>query len=185
MSSIPVAGQTVAVAGVDSFILKGKETTFGSKAASINKHFGVVQRITPVQRNSLIQIRGFKGTTTGGRAMIKALGGRLEVGVSVDFQPQVWEFLEDSMGAVSGTGTVGDPYVYVKANSLPSYSIATSIELGSTDQDVVLLGSIVDTCTIRAAMGEPVSVSMTYLSADIMSTPYSNSIDRCLSVPIL
>lgn len=165
--SIPVAGQLSALAGVDSYCLKGKESTYGTKANSIATHFGIVQRVSPTSRNNLIQVRGFKGSTTGGRQMIKTRGGNFECGISVEFQPQTWAWLEDVMGTVSGSGTVGSPYVYIKANTLPSYSIAANVELGSTDQDLIFLGSSVSTCSIKATYGEAASVTIEYLSASV------------------
>ncbi len=171
--------QDVAVAGVDSYALKGKETTYGNEASSIDKHFGIVQRVSPNARNNQIQVRGFKGTTTGGRAMIKALGGKFETGFSVEFQPSNFEWMEDVLGSVSGAGTSGDPYVYVKATSIPSYSISTNIDLGSIDQNVTYLGCVINSCSIRATMGEAVSVSLEYMAASLTK---NNTLDTAVAL---
>jgi len=165
--AIPAAGQDIAVAGVDSYTLYGAETTYATAAGSINKHFGIVTRVSPTKRNNLLQVRGFKGTTTGGRQMVKSRGGKFEPGVSVEFEPQTWEWLEYVMGTKTGSGTSGDPYIYTKSSSPGSLSIATSIELGSTDQDVIYLGCLVNSCTLRAAMGEKVTCTLELVAADL------------------
>ena len=71
---------TVPRAGIDSWCLYGAETTYGTAATTIATHFGIVQSVSPSSRRNLVQVRGFVGSTTSGRNMIKALGGKFETG---------------------------------------------------------------------------------------------------------
>lgn len=159
--------QDTARAGIDTYVLYGTESTYGTKASSIATHFGIVQSITPSNRNGLLQIRGFKGSGTSGRDLIKALGGKFETTVSVEFQPQHFDWMQYVLGSRTGAGSSGDPYIYTGSDSLTPITIATNLELGTTDRVWYYLGCKVNSCTIRSNFGEPVSITLDIMGADI------------------
>ena len=124
-------------AGIDTYTLYGTETTYGTKASTIASHFGIVQSVTPSNRNNLLQQRGFRGTTTGGRELIKSLGGKYETTVSIEFQPQHCDWLKHVMGTRTGAGTSTSKYVYTTK--------ITSITTSRTENKLVDTGTTFDT----------------------------------------
>ena len=225
---------TLPRAGIDSWVLYGAETTYGTAATTIASHFGVLQSITPSNRRNLIQVRGFVGSTTSGRNMIKALGGKFETSLSIEFQPQHFSWLKYVIGTRTGVGTSASKYVYgetisstttgttsdklvdtspifdadtlvgqrvlnttdstqttitardstttlsvaadifttgetyvILADSLTSITVSTNTELGTTDREWRYLGMKVNSCTIRSALGEPVTVTLDLIGADV------------------
>lgn len=154
------------ISGVDTFLIYGEESTFGTKASSINKQFGLIQSIsTPINRN-VTQHRGFVGSSSGGQLPVKQTAGVLEASASIEFKPLEWSWLKYIFGAVSGAGSSGDPYVYAFANKPASISIAHNMNNETTDELELLLGSKIDNCTIRSQIGESVLVSSEWVVAD-------------------
>jgi len=65
------------------------------------------------------------------------------------------------LGANADGGTTGAyTHTYTELNTLPSFTIKTSFELGTTDAASTLLGCRINTCTISAAVNEPVRFSL-------------------------
>lgn len=149
---------TEKIAGVDSWLLYGAETTYGTPVA-VTTHLGLVQSAKPRIGNNLVENRSFVGTSTGGRAVASFSPGKLDVAMDVDFKVTRWAFLEYVLGAVSGT----DPYTYTAADSFKSLTIATNIENDTTDQEVTYNGCVFDQVVIKASVGEPVMCTATIL----------------------
>jgi len=65
------------------------------------------------------------------------------------------------LGANADDG-VGDAYThtYTEANILPSFTMTPSFELGTTDFTSDLIGCVINTCTISAAVNEAVKFSL-------------------------
>ena len=178
--------------GVDSFAIYKEEVTYGVNPGSWDtnaKHFGIVKSISPSISRNLQKIRGFTGAlpanneTPTSRDAIKILPGELDVGFSVEFEPQDFSFLKLFFGTVS---TVGSTHNYPQATAasdadkkkylkIPSISIATRYDFGgsgdSADMAWVFLGLMNDTLNIKAALGNPVSCSMNFAGADIAEEP--------------
>lgn len=171
--------QFTARAGVDTYLLYGTETTYGTEASSLNLHFGIVQSVTPNFRNNIQRIRGMKGvdptanTDANPRDAKHQVAGRFEGTVSSEFQPQHFKWLTLVLGSTSGTGTAGSPAIYPAATGsasayldLPSATLSTNFEFGGSadaaDKAWHILGCKVTSCTIRAAVGEPLSVSLEF-----------------------
>lgn len=65
------------------------------------------------------------------------------------------------LGANADGGTAGAyTHTYTEANILPSFTTTTSFELGTTDFASDLIGCIINTCTISAAVNEPLRFSL-------------------------
>ena len=224
---------TLPRSGVDTFLLYGNETTYGT-AGTTDQVFGLVQSVTPTSKRNLIQVRGFVGTTESGRQAKKVLGAKFETSISIEFQPQHFDWLKYVLGTRTGAGTAASKYVYastvsgttdstsaskladstasfdtdtlvgqrvinttdgtattitavdsgtalsvagdifttgeaytILADSLTSMTIATNHELGTTDRLWKYLGMKVNSCTIKSALAEPVSVTLELIGADV------------------
>jgi len=176
-------------AGVDTYTLFGEEAVaYATEAASVDQHFGIVQTVTPSARRNLVKIRGLKGAdpTTNlevnPRDVQQMLAGKFEGDVSVDFQPQHFKWLQYVLGSTDGAGTSASKANYPRAATssaaeikelltLPSMSISTNFEFGgagdSVDKAWTFLGCKVSSCTIKAAVGEPLTVSMSFQLASV------------------
>lgn len=170
-------------AGVDTYCLYGAETTYNTEASTIASHFGIVQSVTPSLRNNLQRIRGMKGvdpatnTAVNARDAVHLLPGKFEGTASVEFQPSHFQWLLQVLGSSTGDGSSATPFNYPRATastaadkkellSLPSISLATNFQFAGTSDAAnkvwTFLGCVVTSCTIRAAVGEPVSVSIEF-----------------------
>lgn len=174
--------------GIDSYLIYGEETTFGTKAASINKIPGIVTSFTPSSTRNLQAIRGAiavlpeDNETITARDAISQKRGLFEVSCSVEFRPQNWRFMKYVLGSESGSGTGISPYMYPQEDAttdaekkaylrLPSITLSSNMLFDGSDDSadvaVNLLGTKIDSCTIRAATGEPVNVSWNTMSVDL------------------
>jgi len=150
---------TEAISGVDSYLLYGAESTYNT-AVTADTHFGLVKSFSPRTNNSNNYTRGFVGTTTGGRNVAKILPGKIENEIGVELDVTHWDWLEYVLGSVTGSG----PYTYSEANNPGSLTIGRQIVnpgSSATDRDEQWTGAVIDSCTIKASVGEPVSVSLT------------------------
>ncbi len=159
-----------AIAGVHSYLLYGKESTYNSPVA-VTTHLGLVNSFKANITNNSVGNRGFKGDTAGGRDIVKWTHGNLEYDFSVDFKVTNWAFLELVMGKVTGT------YTYTGFATQPSFTFAHNIDnpgTSATDQEDTYSGGLAENCVIRASVGEPVTSTMDFKAA-------KNVIDTTLS----
>lgn len=70
-------------------------------------------------------------------------------------------------------------HTYTEQNILPSFSIRTSFELGTTDFTSDLIGCVINTCTISAAVNEAIKFSLegTYRYENLGTSVESNLAD--------
>ena len=81
------------------------------------------------------------------------------------------------LGANADGGTTGAyTHTYTEANILPSFSTTTSFELGTTDFASDLIGCVINTCTISAAVNEALKFSLegTYRYENLGTTKTSD-----------
>lgn len=154
---------TEQVAGVSSFVIYGKETTYNT-AVTPTAHFGILQTFKPNLDNSTTGHRGFKDGTYDGRNIVKFTHGVATISSTVDVIVNDWRVLEYVLGSISGV----DPYTYAETSVPPSMTIVSNIDNVTTDQKMSYPGSVVDSCTIKTAVGEPVSMSLEIKSADMV-----------------
>ena len=65
------------------------------------------------------------------------------------------------MGANADGGTVGAyTHTYTEANILPSFTISSSMELGTTDFTSVLIGNVINNCTLTASVNEALKFTL-------------------------
>jgi len=168
---------TEGVAGVDSYLLYGEESTFGT-AVTANTHFGLVRSFTPRTTNNNHYSRGFAGDSSG-RNVQKIVAGKAEHTLGVEFEVLNWFFFEYVVGARAGT----DPYTYTESDSPPSITVVRSIVnpgASSTDRDEIWAGCVVNSATIKCSVGEPVVVTL-----DIMGAKHSfdTSVTSSVALP--
>ena len=159
---------TEKTSGADSYLLYGVETTFGTAATTINKHLGLVQTMNVGKINRNIQSnRGLKGTTTGGQEVAKYTLGTADTGFSTEYNIFDWEIMQYVLGARTGAGTGASPYVCTRSNQVSSLTFAGNIDNDTTDRDVQSLGTKINSMTISAAVGSPVSISADWISGKL------------------
>ena len=126
-------------AGVETFVLWGTESTFGTEATTIDKQFGFLQTLTQNIRRNLLEYRSFVSTDGGGRSPAVLLPGKFDFNLTADFKPTDFAFLELALGQVSGVGTGGDPFIYTPIATQPSFTVADNYDttVDSTDDTSV------------------------------------------------
>jgi len=158
---------TEKIAGVDSYVLYGVESTYAT-AVTADTHLGLIQSFTPTIDRQVNEARGLKGSTTGGQGVMKYTLGQFTSGFTVDFNTFDFSWLQFVIGARTGTGTSADPFIYTEGNTLSSLTFSSSIDNVTTDRDSQHLGCMINTTTIRADVGNPVTVTMDVLSGEFV-----------------
>jgi hypothetical protein len=155
-----------ALAGVHSWVLYGAESTFNT-AVAVTTHFGLKTNFKGTINNNLVAQRGFVGTSTGGRSAYSFTPGKLEIGWTSEFKATRWHFMQYVLGSVSGAG----PYTYAEAAVPGSLTIAENIDnpgSAATDMEATYSGCVIDTCTIKCAVGEEVKVTLEGKAAKVV-----------------
>jgi hypothetical protein len=150
------------VGGVNSYLLYTKEATYGTDPTTGYASFGLVKSFKPNITNNQQKLRGFAGSSGSARDVARFVAGKLESSATVDFDVLEWSWMEGVLGSVSGTSTL----TFTAADIPPSYTLHGSIANpggSSTNQDLSLLGSVIDSVTIKCAVGEPVSVTLNFV----------------------
>jgi len=151
---------TELIAGVDSFLTFGTESTFGTPVAGTT-HLGLVQSFNPTFNRNAQEHRGFVGSSGGGQLPEATTSGLAETGFTVEFKPLEWTWLEFVMGAVNGAdGTAGTPFIYSFSTNPSGITFVHSINNVTTDREEIYAGCRFSNTTIRAAIGEIATVSM-------------------------
>jgi hypothetical protein len=170
------------VSGVDSYVLIGKQTAFGSEQATCATHLGLIKSFKPRTTNTNSYSRGFKGTTTGGRNVAKIIPGVAESTIDIEMDVINWSFMEYVMGSSAGSGTV----TYSEADQPPYFTLHRCIAnpgTSATQRDEIWLDCVIDSVSIRCATNGAVSASLTIKSsqrkydATVLSTAALPTID--------
>ena len=154
------------VFGVDSYLIYGVETTYGTAATTIASVFGFVKSFKASETWGLNKTYGSSGAAAD-RAPAQITSGTYENSLSVELEPLYWSWLEYVMGTVSGAGTAASPYVYVIAKNASSITLSHCIDNVTTDRESLYLGCMIKDVTIRASVGETVSVTLNIIGADV------------------
>ena len=151
---------TELIAGVDSFLTFGTESTFGTAVAG-DTHLGLVTSFNPTFNRNAQEHRGFVGSDGGGQLPEATTSGMAETGFSVEFKPLEWTWLKKVMGSVNAAdGTAGTPFIYSFATNPSGITFVHSLNNATTDREEKYGGCRFVNTTIRAALGEIVTVSM-------------------------
>lgn len=137
--------------------------------------FGQGVEVTVTRNNNAERIYGV-GARNATATINKQFGGALTVnGVLTN---AYW--LLGVLGANTDGGTVGAyTHTYTEADILPSFTTTTSFELGTTDFASDLIGCVINTCTISAAINEALKFSLegTYRYENLGTTKLANLAD--------
>ena len=182
----------------------GNETAYGSTAV-INKDLGLVQSISPGERNNLIKLR----TMGGSRDFKTILPGKFEISGAMDYFLQGGAFLRQAWGEDSGSTAatdigpkillVGTVFRHVMGsaaspgvNDFPSFSLEfTDYEDAGTSADTANLkrtysGCRVNNLTISGTIDEPVRVSADWMAKRVVvSTAAKTSITEYSKDPFV
>lgn len=158
---------TEKTAGADSYLLYGVETTYGTAVPAIT-HMGLVQTATPKLNRNVQENRGLKGTTTGGQEVAKYTIGTADTGLSIDFNVFDWSIMQYVIGARTGAGTGASKYVYTRTNSISSLTISSNIDNDTTDRDWQVTGAKINSFTIRAEVGSPVTITSDWVAGKVV-----------------
>lgn len=154
------------VAGQNTYLLYGEESTVGTTASSIASTFGLVKSFNPTINHNTIRQRGFAGSTSGGREVAFQARGKQDVSLTVELEPQNFNWLKYVLGSSTGAGTSGSPYVYTVGNSVTSLTVSNNLDNVTTDRQEVYLGSYINSMSIKAAVGESLNCSLDLVSVD-------------------
>lgn len=148
------SNSTPITAGVHSYLIYGVESTFKT-AGTLNKNFGIVNNFSADVKNSLNERRGFSNTSASGRRIRAFAPGERSYDLSIDFDVTDFEFMEQVLGAVTGTTTK----TYVDDDTTDSISIGNELDNVNVDRENWFTGCCYDTVSFKAALNEPVSCS--------------------------
>jgi hypothetical protein len=146
--------QTI-IGGWGAYANYGYETTYGTVAASAPRVFGPGQKLTINRKNNMEPIYGL-----GSRNASTLVAKKYEGTASVEFLLANGSFFRGVLGTVTDGGSAPYTHTYAEANTLPGISILTGSELGTTDEVVALVGCVVKTCTLTAAVDEVAKVKL-------------------------
>jgi len=171
--------------GIDSFTLYKEEAEFavdpGTWTANAY-HFGIETSIKPTTRRNLVKVRGNTGvlpssnTEKTSRDAQQMFAGKYEVGLSIEFEPQTFDFMEYVFGSKSGS----DPYYYPQESAVTeadkkkyikakSFSLMERKDYGGTgvaaNKAWIYSGCIINSMTMKAAMGEAITISLDAIGA--------------------
>ena len=155
---------TQKIAGVDSYVLFVKESTYGTVVSTTNDTFSYIQSFTPSVKNNMIATRGFVGSAGDARAVQKYSPGQLDVSWNMDIIPNDFSFLRYVLGSASITGSTS---TFTTVDKPSSFTMSNNLDNVTTDRQELYGGCVVNTMTLKAAVGEPVSINLEGLSSII------------------
>lgn len=148
----------VIVAGAKNYILIGKETTWGTKATTIATDIGIIDSVTPTMRNNRIPYYSIGG----GRKYVACGTGNFEMSFDIGHKLQSPAFFEFLLGNL----TAGTPNTIRIADDLPSFTLRNGLKT-STEELLDAVGCVVNQCTIRGSVGNPLEISASCLARNV------------------
>ena len=151
---------TELIAGVDSFLTFGTESTFGTAVVG-DTGLGLVTSFNPTFNRNAKEHEGFTGSDGGGQLPEIITSGMAETGFTLGFKPLEWTWLEKVMGSVNAAdGTAGTPFIYSFATNPSGITFINDKNNVTTDSEGKYAGCRFINTTITAALGEIVNVTM-------------------------
>jgi len=152
-----------------------KPVTEHTKSDETYMPFGKGVEVNVTRSNNAERIWGI-GARNAAATVNKQYGGTLTI--SGVLSNAYW--LLGVLGANEDGGTQGAyTHTYTEADILPSFTTTTSFELGTTDFTSDLIGCVINTCTISAAVNEALRFSLDcmYRYENLGTTKIENSVD--------
>lgn len=175
--------QSERIGGIDTYILYGEESTYGTPVTPNLKFGGLIQSADFDIDRQYREHAGMVGTGTAeGRATSQFTTGTLQVRSTAEFLPQRWDWLQYLLlGTRTGAGTSGNPYIYTLGSSIRSLTLTEQITNVDTDSLRTYPGTVIDSATIRLTSGEPVSVNVDMIGGKLTKSTILNAIIANLS----
>ena len=188
--------------GYRQYLYFGDEDSYGA-AATVDQPIGLVQTVSPTEKNNLIKVRTIGGT----RDYSNIVPGKFEISGSFDYLLQGGAFLRQGMSEDSGsTATVdlgprfhtgANSYVHVMGSALspasdsfPSFTLEfTDYEDSGDDADTANLkrtftGCRVNQLTISGDVDNPVKVNVDWMAQGVtVSTGAPSSVSAYSADP--
>ena len=152
---------TQKVAGVDSYLLYSKETSYGS-AETVASNWSYIQSFSPTIKNNMISTRGFVGAGGDARAVSKFSPGQLDVSWTMDLIPNDFSFMEYALGSAT---TVSSTTTFGTKDRPPSFTMSNNINNDTTPREETYSGCILNAMTLKATVGESVSINLSGISS--------------------
>ena len=145
------------IGGWGAYCNYGFESSYGT-AVTGTRVFGHGTKLTISRKNNLEPI-----WELGNRNAQTTAAKKYEGTGTLDFNLSNASFFRAVLGEVADAG--GGPYThtYTETNVLPSFTILTGSELGTTDEVVALKGCIMNTCELTAAVNEIVKIRADFI----------------------
>jgi hypothetical protein len=159
---------TELIGGVDSFVLYGAESSYGTGVSATATFGGLITSGSFEVDREVQEHSGFAGTgVADGRKTSKFTSGVTRVRGSVEFKVQRWDWLEYLLlGSKTGNGTSGVPYVYSLGATTKSLTVTENLD-NDTDSQRTFAGMVINSASIRASVGEPVYASVELLGGKV------------------
>lgn len=157
---------TELIGGTDTYLLWSVESTFKTSVAPTS-HFGSVESARFRKTRNLQLIHGMAATGSTGQLPRRTLKGNYEGTGTVTYKAIDWNHLTHIMGARTGAGTSGDPYVYAFSSKPSSYTIGHMMNDATTDERDRHAGCLARSFTLRFQQGQAPTCTMEYFVASI------------------
>lgn len=151
---------TQKIAGLDSYLLYKTEDVYGSAETTASK-WSYIQSFTPTIKNNMINITGYAGSAGDPRAVHNMLPGQLDISWNMDLIPNDFSFMKYALGSTSESGSTN---TYTASTAPLSFTMTNNIDNDTTDRQEVYSGCVVNSMTLKAAVGESVSVNLAGMS---------------------
>jgi len=159
------------VGGVFTYTLFKKESEYKTEATP-DAFFGLETNFTANVTNELNPRRGSGGTSTSGRKIAAFAPGTRSTSITQDFDVTDFKFMELVLGKVDSV-TTPTGKEYTTTDDTVSATIAHCIDDVTDDQDNVFTGCVVQSCSIRAALNDVLTAS---LSIDAAHPRYDDTL---------
>jgi hypothetical protein len=149
-----------ATGGYATNVIYGWESTFGTVSSSLNKNFGQGVKVTTFDLDNSNELIYGLGSQSAQKSHAKEFKGAF----SLEFVLSDPWWLRSVLGAAPATTGAG-PYTHTwnssqgLSNTLSSFSMVVADDM-DTDSDKTLLGCVVNSATITAAVGETIKVKL-------------------------
>lgn len=172
-----MAANSEVIGGVDTFILYGAESSYGTAVTPTLMFGGLIQRSNFSVDRQNTEHAGFAGTgTADGRKTAKYTPGTVATRSTVEFRVQRFDWLEYVLlGTKTGAGTTQSPYVYNLGSLTKSLTITEEIDNVGTDSQRTYPGMVVNTSTIKCSVGQAADVSLELIGGKLTKDSSINS----------
>lgn len=172
---------------VQTSLMVKTETTWGTAVVPDTK-VGTIKTFTPKRSWEVYEVQG----AGDGREVQNFVKTRLNVGASLTVEMRDPAFLQYAVGPLTGSGTVGSPYLITEAdftgvtagtNILP-FSMASSTEGGATDDVDTYTGCRINKFTLNFEIDKPLVGTFDIVAKTLTSSTSSLSYTAPTTTPL-